>query len=94
MTMVRPGTGGAQRRGGDGPTPAPAPTDPGAVERRRLERRRLVREEVLALVVLAAVLAATLVLLGMQWLSSGGPSPGHGGALGGAVSVSPMEVQW
>lgn len=47
-------------------------SDIGPRRRRRLARRRLVREEILAVLVLVAALAATLVLLGLQWLNSGG----------------------
>ena len=65
--------------------PVPRP-DGGASEsstrqRRRQARRRLVREEILVVVVLVVALAVTLVLLGLQWLSSGGtPSSLQGGA--------------
>jgi hypothetical protein len=58
--------------------------DIGPRRRRRLARRRLVREEILAVLVLVAALAATLVLLGLQWLNSGGSNPPTGT---GVVSI-------
>jgi hypothetical protein len=65
-------------------------SDSSSRQHRRKQRRRLVREQIIVLVVLAAALAATLVLLGLQWLSSGStPSSVHGGALFLSLEVHP-----
>ena len=42
--------------------------------RRRKMRRRLAREQIIVACVLVLALVATLVILGMQWLDSGGPT--------------------
>jgi hypothetical protein len=46
----------------------------GERSRRRQMRRRLAREQLIVVFVLILALVATLVILGMQWLDSGGPT--------------------
>lgn len=93
MTMVRPGIRRSASSKGDVPTEDSGPHEPGTRQRRRLERQRVVREQILTLVVLAAALAVTLVLLGLQWLDSGGSSPAvHGGSAGALSPFFLSEV--
>jgi hypothetical protein len=46
----------------------------GERSRRRQMRRRLAREQMIVAFVLVLALVATLVILGRQWLDSGGPT--------------------
>jgi hypothetical protein len=58
----------------------------GERSRRRKMRRRLAREQIIVACVLVLALVATLVILGRQWLDSGGPSTTNPSSI--SISVS------
>jgi hypothetical protein len=60
----------------------------GERSRRRQVRRRLAREQLIVAVFLLLALIATLVILGRQWLDSGGPVTSNPSAISIPISHS------
>ncbi len=59
----------------------------GERQRRREARRRLAREQLVVVVVLVLALVVTLIILGQQWLDSGGTGARVGAAVSTRVEV-------
>jgi hypothetical protein len=57
------------------------PRGTGERHRRRQARRRLARERLVVVAVLILILAITVIILGQQWLDSGGAGTPTGAAI-------------